>query len=114
MTAFLKQKNKLVKAKTPEEYKLKGELKRYSKKTDYKSLEHISLIVKHLESDQKDIPVLLKQYMKLGGKLLAFNVDKHFGNVLDGFIQVDVTKIPQKTLEMYMGEKTEDYLNYHS
>ena len=52
------------------------------------------------------VPVLLRQYLRLGGKLLGFNVDPEFANALDGLILVDLTKTDLKLLERYLG-KTE-------
>ena len=47
--------------------------------------------------------MLLKQYLKLGGKLLAFNVDQQFSNALDGLIVVDLVKTDPRLLDRYMG-----------
>lgn len=77
-------------------------------------IEDLSTIVSDIESDQKGIPVLLKQYVKMGGKLMGFNIDRSFGNVLDGLIMVDLVKCDKKILDRYMGEKgSERFLAYH-
>lgn len=68
-----------------------------------KDIDHVSELVSELEADAKGIPVLLKQYMKLGGKLLAFNVDADFGDVLDGLIVVNLEQTESRILEKYMG-----------
>ena len=47
--------------------------------------------------------MLLKQYLKLGGKLPAFNVDHNFSNGLDGLIIVDLTKVEVRMLNRLMG-----------
>ncbi len=61
------------------------------------------------------MPILLKQYLKLGGKLLGFNRDPHFNNVLDGLILVDLLQTPHQVLQRYMGkEGLADFLQYHS
>lgn len=58
--------------------------------------------------------MLLRQYLKLGGKLLAFNNDHNFSNVLDGLILVDLTQTSLKILERYMGkEGARNFMNYH-
>ena len=49
------------------------------------------------------IPVLLRQYLKLGGKLLGFSADPEFSDVLDGLIVVDLTKTEPRLLERYLG-----------
>jgi hypothetical protein len=51
------------------------------------------------------MPVLLKQYLKLGGKILGFNVDPDFGNCLDGLILVDLLQTDPKTLGRFMGRE---------
>lgn len=71
--------------------------------------------VSELENESKGIPVLLKQYLKLGGKLLGFNVDPQFSNALDGLILVDLLKADHRLLERYMGkENFHFFLSYHS
>jgi len=71
-------------------------------------------LISSIESDHKGIPILLKQYLKLGGRIAGFNVDPDFGNVLDGLIIVDLTKTEQRMLGRYMGkEGAERFLTYH-
>jgi putative hemolysin len=60
-------------------------------------------LVTGLEADSKSIPVLLRQYLKLGGRIVAFNVDSKFGNCLDGLIVVDLAGANPRLLERYMG-----------
>ena len=66
-------------------------------------VEELSEVISDLEPTQTGIPVLLRQYLKLGGKLLSFNVDPEFSDVLDGLIVVDLTKTEPKLLERYLG-----------
>lgn len=56
-----------------------------------------------LEADRKPMPVLLRQYLKMGGQLLAFNVDPKFNHCLDGLIVVDLAQTDTKLLDRYMG-----------
>lgn len=77
-------------------------------------LELMATFVSEIEPDRKDIPVLLRQYLKLGGKLLSFNVDPEFSSVVDGLILVDLSQASTKTLRRYMGNETADaYLRFH-
>ena len=77
-------------------------------------VEGLSELVSSLEADRKGIPVLMRQYLKLGGKLLAFNVDKDFSNALDGLIVVDLLETGRKQLERYLGKQgLADFLAYH-
>jgi putative hemolysin len=66
-------------------------------------LEDVSTFISEIEADQKGVPVLLKQYMKLEGRLLAFNVDPDFSNVLDVLIVVDLRRTAPKILQRYLG-----------
>lgn len=62
----------------------------------------------------KSVPVLLRQYLALNGKLVSFNVDPDFNNALDGLIMVDLRQVPVKTLARYMGaDKARQYMEYH-
>ncbi|WP_133407424.1 lysophospholipid acyltransferase family protein [Parashewanella tropica] len=60
------------------------------------------------------LPVLLRQYLGMNGKLVCFNVDPAFNFALDGLIVVDLTSVPAKTLGKYMGkEQAKIYLAKH-
>ncbi len=79
-----------------------------------KDIRDVSDLLQDIESQQKAIPILLKQYLKLGGKLLGFNVDTSFGDVLDGLIFVDMLEADYKLLERYMGrEGAPQFLAYY-
>lgn len=66
-------------------------------------VEDLSEVVSDIEPNRAGIPVLLRQYLKLGGKLLGFNVDPEFSNALDGLILVDLTRTEPKLLQRYLG-----------
>ena len=77
-------------------------------------IEDLSAMVADIETDQKGIPVLLRQYLKMGGELLAFNVDRSFSDSLDGLIVVDLTRTDPKMLVRYMGtDNSARFLEYH-
>lgn len=67
-------------------------------------IDDLSELVSDIEQKQTAVPVLLRQYLKLGGKLLGFNVDPKFANALDGLILVNLTKTDPKLLERYLGK----------
>ena len=67
-------------------------------------IEDVSALVRQIEPDGKDIPVLLRQYLKLNAKLLGFTVDPSFGNVLDGLVVVDLDHVEPSILSRYMGK----------
>jgi putative hemolysin len=78
-------------------------------------LNEISSWISDIEGDGKGVPILLKQYLKLGGKVLCFNVDSEFGDALDGLMVVDLTRTDPKVLRRYMGtEGLRHFTEYHS
>jgi putative hemolysin len=83
--------------------------------TVVRSIEAIDELVGEIESDRSGMPVLLRQYLKLNAKLLGFNVDPEFGNVLDGLMLVDLTKVQRAILTRYMGrEPAARFLSHHA
>jgi putative hemolysin len=71
-------------------------------------------LVRGAERDGKGLPVLLRQYLRLGGRLVAFSVDPEFGEVVDGLMVVDLAQVAQPVLQRYMGrEGAAGFLAYH-
>jgi hypothetical protein len=68
-------------------------------------MEELSTLVADVEADHKGVPVVLRQYLKLGGELVAFNVDRKFANAGDGLIVVDLAKTDPRLLERYLGKE---------
>jgi hypothetical protein len=67
-----------------------------------------------MEADGKGLPILLKQYVKLGGKLLGFNVDPDFSEALDGLVLVDLRDTDPAVLQRYMkSEGVAAFRKYH-
>jgi len=76
-------------------------------------LEDLSDCVADLEPTRTGVPVLLRQYLKLGGKLLGFNLDPEFSDALDGLIVVDLTKTEPRLLERYLGKgEAQEFLKH--
>jgi putative hemolysin len=70
-----------------------------------RDLEELSEPITDVEADGKGLPILLRQYAKIGGKLLGFNVDRKFSNVLDGLVMVDLRQTEPAVLERFMGRE---------
>ena len=88
-------------------WKPKNKLRPIWKKTELegiRSVEGISELVSVIEQDNKGMPILLKQYLKLGGRMLGFNVDNNFNDCLDGLVLVDLYETDPKVLNRYMGK----------
>jgi putative hemolysin len=69
-----------------------------------RDIEELSEIIGGLEPDRRGVPVLLRHYLKLGGKLVGFNIDPEFSNAVDGLILVDLTRTEPKLLARYLGK----------
>ena len=73
--------------------------------TAVNDLEDISLLISEIEKDGKGIPVLLRQYLKLNGRLICFNLDRKFSDVVDGLLMVDLRKTDPRLLKRFMDEE---------
>ncbi len=74
----------------------------------------VGQLVAEVEPDGRGMPVLLRQYLKLGAQLLAFNVDPAFNDAVDGLIIVDLTRTVPKVLERYMGKPGyAEFMSHH-
>ena len=62
-----------------------------------------SPLVSKLEADGKGIPVLLRQYLRLGGTMAAFNVDHDFGDTLDCLVIVEPMRADTRIRQRYLG-----------
>ena len=69
------------------------------------TLGELSDVVADLEPDGKGLPVLLRQYLNLGGTMLAFNVDSSFSHVVDGLVMVDLLRLSPRLLAKYLGKE---------
>ena len=63
----------------------------------------VASLVSAIEDDGKGLPVLLRHYLKLNGEVLAWNVDRDFGDVLDALLLVDLRRSDPRLLRRYMG-----------
>ncbi len=121
MVAFLKENRKLTELARlvrPRRPFMKRGLKSLEDRSAVKTLQHIrdlSDLISEIEEDRKGVPVLIRQYMRLGGEVLGFNVDPDFRDALDALILVDLSRTDQKTLARYMGKKpSEAFLRTHT
>jgi len=78
------------------------------------NLSALQEFVRHAENNPRaQIPQLIKLYLELGVRFLAFNKDDEF-NSIDGLIWLDITGIPHEVGARYFGEEGwSKYLAYH-
>jgi putative hemolysin len=69
--------------------------------TDLISLDKL---IATLEPDESKVPILLKKYLQLNGKIVCFNIDPLFNNALDGLLVLDIQNIPDEVLKMLSKE----------
>ncbi|MFM7133520.1 MAG: lysophospholipid acyltransferase family protein, partial [Planctomycetota bacterium] len=68
-------------------------------------LQQVERIIDEIERGERAVPVLLRQYLRLNAKLLAFNVDPDFGDVVDALMLVDIAQIDERILRYYLGDE---------
>ncbi|MES2874721.1 MAG: GNAT family N-acyltransferase [Bacteroidota bacterium] len=63
------------------------------------SLKDLDSLISEIETSHMKVPVLLRQYLALNARIICFNIDPKFSDSLDGFLVVDMEKIPVEMLE---------------
>ena len=69
------------------------------------SLDDVDELVQEIERGERAVPVLVRQYLKLGGVFLGFNVDPEFSDVVDGLVLVDLLRMNRRLLRFYFSEE---------
>jgi putative hemolysin len=69
-----------------------------------RDLDELGEPISDVEEDGKGLPILIKQYAKVGGRLVGFNLDRKFSDVVDGLVIVDLRRTEPSVLERYMGK----------
>jgi len=63
------------------------------------SFKGLDNLISEVETRNMKVPVLLRQYISLNAKIICFNIDPKFADCLDGFLILDLQKVPQDILE---------------
>ena len=63
------------------------------------SLERFDRFMYRLSNNRFRLPTLLKKYIKLNARILAFNVDPDFNFCVDGLIMLDVMDVPKSEID---------------
>jgi len=63
------------------------------------TFKNLDALISEVETRNMKVPVLLRQYIGLNAKIIGFNIDPKFSDSLDGFLVLDVEKIPQDMLD---------------
>jgi hypothetical protein len=70
-----------------------------------RDLDELAEPISDIEADGKGLPILLRQYAKVGGRLVGFNLDRKFSDVVDGLVIVDLRQTDPAVLDRYMGKE---------
>jgi hypothetical protein len=65
--------------------------------TSVKDINRIEKIIIDVESGYR-MPVLLKKYVEINGKIIGFNIDPKFNNCLDGLMILDLYEVPEEII----------------
>lgn len=96
-----------VSANTPFAHPLHPELQDFDR--EYGLSNYVSAFLQTIEEDGKDIPVLLKQYKKLGAQFYALGLDSNFADTPGLLLGVDLDAIPEKSAKQFFAEGYESF-----
>ena len=115
LSNFSNELTRLVKPRNPPRKGRKAEWKNPCYDDLLSDTDLVGNLIADIEKDHKSIPVLIRQYIRLGGQILAFNVDADFSDVVDGLIMVDLRKTEARARAHYMGtEANKQFCAYHN
>ncbi len=67
-------------------------------------LSSLDKFIGDVDRNNNGLPVLLKKYLGLNAKIIAFNIDPKFNNCVDGMILLDISDIPKTTIDLLSKE----------
>lgn len=56
-------------------------------------------LIEDIEPSSDKLPILLKKYISLNGRIIGFNIDPKFNMCLDGLLILDLFDVPMSTIE---------------
>ena len=67
-------------------------------------LHSLDRFIGDIDQYNNGLPVLLKKYLGLNAKIVAFNVDPKFNDCIDGLLVLDIFEVPKPTIESLLKE----------
>jgi putative hemolysin len=67
-------------------------------------LHSLDKFIGDIDQYNSGLPVLLKKYLRLNAKIVAFNVDPKFNDCIDGLLVLDIFAVPKLTIESLLKE----------
>jgi putative hemolysin len=62
-------------------------------------LKRMDRLIAEVDPKESSMPVLLKKYLMLNAKIIGFNRDPKFNDALDALMVLDLTELPERTVE---------------
>lgn len=104
------QSSSQVDAVNPFEFTSHIEIDELAQKVNLK--DQLTTFLKSIENDGKDIPVLARQYLKMGAKFHTLGIDKSFNHTPGLLLSVHFPSAPEKLLKLYVGKDYEAYRDW--
>lgn len=76
------------------------------------NMKELDMLIKSIETDGKGLPVLVRQYAKLGAQFVSIGSDIEFRRTPGMLLIVNTGEASAKTIQRYFLEGTNAYLNY--
>ncbi len=86
------------------------EWQRFRRDSARTPLPALSALVRALDADGKDLPVLLRHYHGLGARFHCVGVDPNFSDTPGLLLSVDMGRVPTRIAESFLGEGASGYL----
>lgn len=68
------------------------------------SSDEIDKLIRDVEPSGLGMPILMKKYMQLGGRVMGFNIDPLFNDSLDAMLVLDLCDVPKEKIDMVARE----------
>ncbi|MCS7161862.1 MAG: lysophospholipid acyltransferase family protein [Bacteroidia bacterium] len=95
-------------------YVISSDHRRYYYTVAVQSLRDVEDLIQELEGSPIRLPVLIRHYLRMGARILAFNVDRSFNDALDILMLTDLLEVDPELMRKYMGEEGyERYRAFH-
>ena len=77
------------------------------------SVNELSRLVRAIEPNGIDIPILVKQYLRIGAEFHSIAIDRGFNNTPGALLSVDIRSATPDTHKMFLGDRYAEYLRHH-
>lgn len=118
LAAFLEDKHAATelmgtaRGRTP--YTIPKQYRQHYYTVSVQSLQDVQELIEELEGSHLKVPILIKHYLKMGARIIAFNIDHAFNDAMDILAVTDLLASPPELMIKYMGEEGyKRYLAYH-